>query len=410
MTDQNQPPNSLFLPKDGSVAATALPKVSEKEIHDARELITHRLHAAYVNLGQNMAPFQEAWDSNPMTATADAMLDGLSDGVQAWGSDFSDMFTKSFWEEVGDKVGDAAGSVYDTAAYYATSFHDDLKDDVAKLSGMLDNPDDTLLNWRWWQAQVQQANRDMVEDSMARYNQVRQLYTGAVETLSEMAGTGQKLITHREAILGLPELIAAGDPKPIQAFVDTVLMDIDPDLALAIKSDPNFHVVLELLNDNDSALMYMAYVGLTLESIPPNFYAYVGGKGGVYVLIEVVLLVVMALLTAGTATAARISLLLTRLAVRGVGAARVTKKIAQTQAAFSAFVRSIEDFMVAADRLQDLGQKLTVARQRGLKLQGGAKTTLVARRQLIKRDKRCRVCGSTKHRTPGGRPGNVNYD
>jgi hypothetical protein len=62
----------------------------------------------------------------------------------------------------------------------------------------------------------------------------------ARSTARAVAGSAekaQKLYKHRAAIMNLPTLIAEGNPKPIQAFVENELMDIDPALAKAIRGN-----------------------------------------------------------------------------------------------------------------------------------------------------------------------------
>lgn len=186
-------------------------------------------------------------------------------------------------------------------------------------------------------------------------------------------------------------------------------MDIDPELANEIKNDPNFAVVLELIADHDSALTYLSYASLMLEAIPPNFYAYAAGKGGAYLMVEVVMLTVTALLSAGGAAAARITMLVARFASTSVKAVTAGSRIEKAKAAISAFIRVLEDLSDAANRLHDLGAKLLNARSRGLSITGGTKATLVAKKEGIKRDSKCRLCGSTAHTTPRSRQGTVQY-
>ncbi|REL26229.1 hypothetical protein DXX93_06275 [Thalassotalea euphylliae] len=46
-----------------------------------------------------------------------------------------------------------------------------------------------------------------------------------------------------------------------------------------------------------SALTYIAYLSLFMEVVPPNFYAFVAGKGSAYLTIEVCLLILTTLFT-----------------------------------------------------------------------------------------------------------------
>jgi hypothetical protein len=168
-------------------------------------------------------------------------------------------------------------------------------------------------------------------------------------------------------------------------------------------------MVLELIADHDSILGYLAYVGLMIEAIPPNFYGYAAAKGGVYLLIELVLLLVTVLLSAGAAAAARVASLVARLAASSAKLANAARKIERAREALDALIRVIEDFCPAATDLRLLGDKLRRARQRGVVLRGNTKTTVAARKQAIKRDRKCQLCGSSQHTTPRHRLGSVKY-
>lgn len=394
----------LLASQDGAVTVSTEPDVSEKEINDDREVIVQRLHATYLNLTEAMTPYQEKWDAGWKSALAEAVWDGGAAGFSEWGDDFADYFKKETWVELGDKIEKAAGTAYDTAAEYAANFYKDAVERVNKAAKQLEEAPDTgevLRNWAW----------QVVDEAVVQpANNLKQTVTTTINSVSEAAATAKKIYSHRNEILELPNLIAAGDPKPIQNFVDTVLMDIDPAFAKAIKEDPNFPVMLEIIADHESALAYLTYAGLAFEAVPPNFYAYAAGKGGAYLLVEVVLLIITALLSAGTAAAARIASLAARIAMSSTKVAKVVKKAQQIMKAFDAFIDLLHDFSRAVDELHALGGKLLRARTRGLRVKGGTKTTIAAKREAIKRDKKCRICGSTKHTTPHGRLGTVKYE
>jgi hypothetical protein len=127
-------------------------------------------------------------------------------------------------------------------------------------------------------------------------------------------------------------------------------------------------------------------------------------------MIEVVLLVLTALPSAGTAAAARITMLVGRFASAGARTILASRRIRKAKEAIEAFIRILQDLSDAIDDLHNLGAKLISARSRGLVLRGRTKTTLRAKKGAIKRDKRCRRCGSTKHSTPRSRIGKVEYD
>ncbi|WP_230970306.1 hypothetical protein [Nitrogeniibacter aestuarii] len=400
MASEDEGAKKLLTPQGGSVAVMANPRnVSEKEIHDDRLLIIQRLDGCYGNLVEHMAPMQAAWDANPMVALGEAAIDGASAGVGDWADDFADMFDKKTWVALGDKLEHAAGAVYDTTREYAADVYQ-------RIDALFENADDTLANWAWWQSQIESAEQAVVDDLQRKYEAMRE----TVDDIEEVIAIAQRVWAYRDDILNLPKLIAEGDAKAVQAFVDNTLPKIDKELADGIRNDPNFYVVLEIIQDNDSALAYLSYVSLAIEAVPPNFYAYHAGKGGAYLMIEVVLLIVTALLSAGTVAAARIAALGARIAASSAKVAGVARKVEAAQRAFAAFVRMLDDFSAAANQLHALGAKLNVARQRGLRVAGSTKTTITARRAAIKRDRRCRICGSSKHSTPHGRLGTVEYE
>lgn len=392
----------VLAPDDGSVLATVRPDVTEREIVEDRDAIVHRLHAAYLNLTDHMAEFQQQWDEGPTMAFITAAREGWNQGGADWLNDQAELFEKETWLQLGRNVKEFTGSAFDRLATYSKQRYESLRDEINQH---VENADDTILNWAWWQRGIE----DEINERIEMLQSAGAAVADGAQSVLDTAEKARKIYQHREAIMKLPELIAGGDPKPVQAFVDTVLMDIDPELAQSIKRDPNFAVVLELIADHDSALGYVAYVGLSVEAVPPNFYAYTAGKGGAYVAIEVVLLLVTALLSLGTGVAARIGMLTARFASAGAKAATAGAKIKRAQAAVQAFIRLLEDFARAVEDLHALGAKLIRARSKGVVLRGNTKTTVMAKRESIKRDKRCRICGSTKHSTPRHRPGTVVY-
>jgi len=338
---------------------------------------------------------------------------GAAAGASEWGDDFAEMFSKDMWSELGVKIKDVAGGALDAAGNYSKEVYNSIAastQEAARRSGkVLENPDKTIYNWGWWQRNFEEAADDAQKALTDRVDGYVQSAQATVNTLSEAAKKAQKAYKHRDVILDLPNLLVKGDPKPVQAFVDTVLMDIDPVLAKEIKNDPRFYLVLELIADHDSILAYLAYVGLMVEAIPPNFLAYVAAKGSVYLLIELVLLLVTALLSAGAAAAARVASLVARLAASSAKLAKAAKKIERAKEALEALIRVIEDFWQAATDMRALGDKLRIARQRGLVLRGNTKSTITARKQAIKRDRKCQLCGSAHHTTPRHRLGSVVY-
>ncbi|MGO4379895.1 hypothetical protein [Pseudoduganella sp. RAF53_2] len=406
MTQVQSEEKKILAPRDGGVIATVEPDVSEREISEDRDAIVARLHGSYLHLMEQMSEFQQQWDENPTMAFMISAKEGWNAGGAEWLSDQAELFEKATWVNLGNKLQDAAGTGYDRLATYSKERYEALK---AELNRHVENPEDTLYNWAWWQASIERTATSYATQKLKELEASGQHVVDTARNVLASADKAQKIYRHRDAIMGLPTLIANGDPRPVQAFVDTVLMDIDPELAKAIRTDPNFPVVLELIADHDSALSYLSYAGLMLEGIPPNFYAYAAGKGGAYLMIEVVMLVITALLSAGTAAAARIGMLAARFATASAKVASLGKRLKRAKAAIDAFVRVLQDLSDAVDDLHALGAKLLRARSKGLVVRGRTKTTLQAKKAAIKRDKRCRCCGSTQHTTPRFRMGTVEY-
>lgn len=315
----------LQVPKDGSVAVTAETDVTEQEISDDRQSIVERLDAAYLNLMDEMAEFQQHWDESPTVAMFTSANEGWNKGGADWLQDQAELFEKKLWIDLGGKIKEAAGNGYDRLASYSKQRYEDLKN---KLNKDIESPEDTFYNWAWWQKSIEDSANELYVQQIGRLESLGNKIADAKKTVLETVDKARKIYKHRDAILNLPTLIANGEPRPIQAFVDNELMDIDPELAKAIKGDPHFAIVLEIIADNESALTYLSYAGLMIEAIPPNFYAYVAGKGAAYLMIEVVMLIITALLSAGAAVAARIGLFLARLAETSAKAASIGKKYA----------------------------------------------------------------------------------
>jgi hypothetical protein len=366
-----------------------------------------------MQLTDSMQPYQRQWDADPATALWESAKEGAASGASGWGDDFAEMFTEKMWTELGGKIKHAAGSALDGAANYSQKVYNDIVDrttQAAKSAGeVFDNPDQTVKNWAWWQSSLEHLSEEAKHAIQARIDAEKHAIRSAIDSAGKTLTKAQKIYKHRDAILGLPELLVRGDPKPVQAFVDTVLMDIDPELAKEIRHDPNFYVVLEIISDHDSILSYLSYVGLMMEAVPPNFYGYLAAKSGVYVLCEVVLLLVTALLSAGAAAGARVTMLLARLAASSAKVSRAARKIEKAIEALNAFIRAVEDFVEAARDLRILGEKLRSARQRNLVLRGNTRSTISAKKKAIRRDRKCRLCGSPQHTTPRHRLGTIEY-
>jgi hypothetical protein len=409
MTNSIPEPRHILAPKDGPVVLMAQATVSDAELAEARESILQQLHTTYVNLLADMEEFQTQWDSSPKLAFLDAAWEGMRAGGSDWGKSIGELFEKETWVAIGDKIAKFAGSAYDTGAQHATEQLERIQAAVAGGWDLVDEDDVTLTNWAWWQANIDSSMDEAWRALDARVQAGVAAVEEAKASVIDSAEMGAKLWKHHDAILHLPILVSEGDVKGIQHFVDNELMDIDPELARQIKADPRFHEVIEIIQDHDSALLYAAYIGLIVEAIPPNFYAYCTVKYGVQLLLELVLTLVLALLSAGVGVAARVAALGARLLAGSARVAGAMRRVKKAQRAIEAFVRVFEDFADAGRQLRALGDKLSRS-HRGYVSRGNTRETLTLKKQLIKRDKKCRLCGSTEHTTPRWKLGKVTYE
>lgn len=363
--------------------------ITELDIVEKRERIELRLHAAYLNLTDQMTEFRGQWDASPAAAYATSAREGWNAGGAGWLDGQVELFNVELWADLGRKMRVAAGSQRATASEQASG---------TPGQGENNSPDD----WAWWQ-------RSIPETASGRED-AGDVLQSAGPTVIAGEEQARELYQHRDAILNLQNLIADGKPQPLHKFLDAVLMNIDSALAESIRGDPNFDLVLAIVADDGNVLSYLAYVGLMTEAIPPNFYAYVAGKGGAYLMLEVSMLTVCTLLSGGTEAADRITTLIGRLTEAEEEIDIANDAIERGAAAIDVFIRMLEDLSDSVDEIHTFGARLAQARSEGLTVRGSADTTLAAKRTSVKQDEKCRACGSVTHTTPRHRPGNVEYD
>jgi hypothetical protein len=406
--------NRTDVPDAGTAEVTieSVP-VTEKEIKADRDMIIVRLDGCYNNLTESMTDFQSQWDDSPTYASITALKDGALSGASGWADDAGDIFDGDTWSDIGDAVGDFATNTYDMTADYAANTYEDLKGSVnetaKEAAELVDNADDTLLNWKWWVGQSAELGLDITNSVQEGLIELKKDASALITSTKELADDAQKIYQHRKAILDLPNDMALGNVNKVEHFVDTILMDIDRKLAEDIKNNPNYASSLQLIEDHDSILSYMAYFSLTMEAIPPNFYIYIGAKGGAYLALELILMFIIAILSAGTAVAARVAMIIARFATAGAKASKAVKK---AQQAIQAFIRIFEDFILKATKeLHALGKKLVLARSKGARVAGSTGTKMTLRKEQIRRDRgRCRMCKKTTHKTPTYKLGTIEYE
>jgi methyl-accepting chemotaxis protein len=325
-------------------------------------------------------------------------VDGAFSGGEAWFDDQAELFDGDTWEQFGKSLSDGLSDALDFTASYIPEAYDSITKTIEDTLEDIDENSDNLTSWNWWKSEV----KDTVDKTVRK---VKTEVEDAGEFLDDATDVVAKLFKHKNAILNLPKQVAKGDATSVQNFVDTVLKDLDPDLSKQIKESPDFYMVLELIADHDSALTYFAYMDMFLEAVPPNFYAYISGKAGVYVLLEIVLFIVLSFLTLGVGVAARLTMLAAKMTATSV---RVAKKLNHAEKAQNAVKAMVEKFSDNADTLKKLGEKLALTRSAGRSKVGFEDSTLTDKKNVEEREKKCRFC-SGKHDAPESLNGWVEY-
>lgn len=371
----------------------------EQEISTTRKNIEARLNKAYLELLQNMSEFQKQWDDYGVASIAISEGEGLYAGASEWIEDQSDLFKAQTWKDLGNQISDAAGNTWDTAVNYSKSQYEQMRKQVAAANQWIDKNDENLFNWSWWSQNLDEAVDQASGKAVRMVDDIKKDIAQAQQLLNSSIATSEKVYKHRNAILNFHKDIASGDIARIEQFIDTVLMDIDPALAKEIKNNPEWSAVLELIADHDSILVYLSYISLFLEAVPPNFYAYIASKGGAYVILEAIVLIICTLLTEGAATAGRLAMLSARLSAGAAKVGKVGQKIKKGLQAIKAFTNMLDEFVEAAQDLRGLGKKLRKARTGGRKFKGKPGSTVEAKKKHETRVPKCQTCGKQKDKT-----------
>ncbi len=361
----------------------------EKEIENSRKSIEAYLDGIYNSLVQDMSGFQQQWEEEGLFS----LDDGVISGAKGWGSDLVELFSPRIWQDIGDTLSSSGSDAYDYLYNYANDTYDSVTRSITDEEG-------NLRNVTWFIAQlqedlsdIQQTTFETIDDAI---DSAQSLYANSEDFLRKL----ECVAKNRQAILDLPKNLADGD---IEIFVDTILMELDPEWAKEIKESENFSKALAVIQDHSSAMLYNAYLSLIIEAIPPNFYAYHAGKAGAYIALEVLLTIALSILTLGVGAAARITAVTAKLALG-------TKRVSTLNHASKALSTFVDTTKGMVDVLQDydkLADKL-IKRPLG-SVKGKGRETLTMTKTNVKRSGKCRLCQSDKHKTPKLYRGEVNY-
>jgi hypothetical protein len=370
----------------------------EQDIASLKKKLRITLDSGYKDVVKDMQPFREQWNAYGYASLVLSGAQGALTGGDGWLDDQKELFDGDTWEQFGKSISEGLSDALDYTASYIPETYDSITESIEETLEDIEENADNLTSWNWWDQQVKEGVDRTVRKIDSNFDDAK-------EFLDESTDAIAKLIKYKSAILRLPKQISRGDAKSVQSFVDGPLKDIDPDLSKQIKESAEFYMVLELIADHDSALTYFTYLDLFIEAVPPNFYAYVSGKAGIYILIEIILFVVLSFLTLGVGTAARLTAIAARMTVTSV---RVNKKLDKAEKAQQAFKGMVEYFAKSADTLKKLGQKLAVTRSAGRLSVGTENGTLTTKKKEERREKKCRLCGGD-HETPVSLKGSITY-
>jgi len=365
------------------------------EIDSLRDSIQVRLDGAYRALEEKMSPYQKEWQTWGPLSIQIAIVQGFAEGSMDWLNEQKEIFSTKYWTDLGKSIEKGFWWTIDKAEN-ALHGAEELLGEAWKNRGK-------VLDLSWWGEQ-----NDKLWQSV--YDAGTTAYDIAIEGIGFTKRSVQsaiEIINRREAILKLPDYIVTGDVDAIEQFIDSDLVAIDSQLAEELRYNKKWQGAIELIHDGESISIFAVYINLFITVVPPNFYAHAVGKAGLYIFIEVALVVILAML-GGAGAAARIGTLSARFAQLTMKTANVSRKIDKAKDALHAFTQMLDSFQEAIGDMETLRKKLLKSRRHKVK-KGTTGATLKQKRETEKRDGKCRICGEKNHHTPVHRKGELDY-
>lgn len=365
----------------------------EKQIKDEIEDLTRTLDGAYYAVVDKMSGFREDWEEDGYFSLIKANVKGGTDGMSSWLEDQSELADLDTWKNLASTLGDATSKAWDITASYAGEKYDEVETSFYDAGKFIKSGE--AIKPSFWMGQAD----DAIDEVKGYIRGAEDLVDGGIQNAKEVLRYASVISDHIDEIMKLPDLIARNDVNAIENFIDTVVREIDPELADEIGNSPDLHMSLALLDDSDACLTYLAYVSLFFEAIPPNFYAYSIAKVGGYLLMEALLMLLLALISGPAGTGARIATLTAKLAAESATIANVARKVKHAEAAVKSFADTISAFSDCAGKLKSIGLKLSKTRH-AHNGHGNTNGTVASKKESTKREGRCRICHSTTHHTP----------
>ncbi|UTZ29099.1 DUF4150 domain-containing protein [Vibrio campbellii] len=379
----------------------------ESTIAKQQESIEAYLDGLLNTVVQDMTGFQEQWDDEGILCLGDGVLEG----AKAWGADVVELFSPEVWASMGHTLSETTTDTFDKLYIYANQKYSELgkytTDAMSGTEAQLEQS--SLPSWVKQAiyyssipaALLTSASIDAYESIDEAIDDVQLWWN---ESSDDITRKIKCIAHHRDAIWDLPTLFTQNDVNGIERFVDTVVMDYDPEWAMEIKQSEFFPKALALINDDKSILPYFTYLNLIIESIPPNFYFYYVGKAAAYIVIEIVMTIVIGLLTGPAGAAARIAAVMAKLTM----GAKKAMHIPHAAKALKTFTDTIDGLVEILPSYEKLAENLALRRKPPI---ANRKTnnTVEDKEKHDSRDGACRVCKSSEHKTPRLYRGEIEY-
>jgi len=370
----------------------------EKQISDIKKEIEKKLNDAYQDIVQKMKVFQRAWDTNPEYAVHLAAVDGALEGSLTWVKDQGALADPDTWSSAWDTISSFTSKTYDMAEDYAGEVYDEAKKNIDDaLEALEKDPLQAIID----------ANQKLVDARDELLADGKEFLDDALEIIDQSSELAILLAKHQKEILEFPDYIATGDKIKIEYFVDNILMEIDADIANDLKSSENYYIILEIIEEHDTALIFSNYLGMTFDAVPPNFYAYLAGKYGIYIVLEVLLTIIISFFTAGAGGAAKVGALSVRI-LSGFKAAKSVKKLNNARDAIESLMKTVEAFTDSAKLLKKVGKLLPKRLEKKL-IPLTKSQTKSKKKPSEDRKPRCKTCKKENHKKTKRKKGCIEY-
>jgi len=341
------------------------------------------LDTTYRRVLTSMQEFQAQWDEYGIFSTAISYKDGALAGSELWFDHLADtkkLITETDWQGLSETAYEKVTAGLETAV-------GSIEDSHKKAANWLIEGAQQEKPWAWFGNQITDASEyawnaytNTVEDVA---DDIADLFKETKEDLESIADISLKLFEHRDDIFLFFQNISSANTSDIANFIDTVIADIDPELARSIKEDTDsYGVFLELIND-DAGRIFLSYLGLIIGAVPPNFYAFLYGAAAAYIILEVLFCILLAFISGGLAVAARFAAIIARIAVMGMKVTAVNKRIASGARAVSAYIDSLKVIESSLKQLKAIGANTRRIKLKGQKASGSAGETLVIERKVV---------------------------